>query len=201
MPGLGRIYGIGGGWTARSDLQGDDTMQKNHILALVIWGVAGTAFSTALMADNGPKGGPKEAAEMLERFEAMDADKDGKVTEAEIAAFHAARFAAADADGNGSLSADELTAMQLARMQERMAGRSAKMIERLDANADGQLSAEEMAAMGERKSPFERADADGDGGVSKEEAQAAVQKAGKRGKHHKGEGRGDRGGWWWMNAN
>jgi Ca2+-binding EF-hand superfamily protein len=174
-------------------------MQKNHILALVIWGVAGGAFSTALMADTGPKGGPK-GAEMLERFEAMDADKDGKVTEAEIAAYHAARFAAADADGNGSLSAEELTAMQLARMQDRMADRSARMIERLDANADGQLSAEEMAKMGERKSPFERADADGDGGVTMEEARAAVEKGAKRGKHGRGEGRGDRG-WWWMDAN
>ncbi|NGM46349.1 histidine kinase [Rhodobacter sp. SGA-6-6] len=135
---------------------------------------------------------------MLQRFDELDADKDGKVTEAEIRAWHDARFAAADADKNGTLSAEELTAMQVARMQERLAVRSQKMIEKLDGNGDGQLSQEELAQMGKRETPFQRADADGDGGVSKEEAQAAMGKAGKHGKRGHDRDRGhDRGGWWW----
>ena len=88
----------------------------------------------------------------------------------------------------------------MARIQERMAERSKKMVERLDANGDGQLSAEEMAKMGKRETPFQRADADGDGGISKEEAQAAMghgKKGGKHGKRGHGGDRGPGGGWWW----
>ncbi len=179
-------------------------MASRMLMALAAAGIAAAALTTGAFAEKGPKdglGGPF----MEQRFDELDADKDGKVTEAEIQAWHAARFAAADADKNGTLSADELTAMQVARMQERMAERSARMIKKLDANGDGQLSAEEMAQMGKRETPFERADADGDGAISKEEALAAVDhgksgKGGKGGKHGK---RGDHGGpdgfWWDLN--
>jgi Ca2+-binding EF-hand superfamily protein len=145
--------------------------------------------------------GEMGAAKMMERFDAIDADKDGKVTEAEIAAFRAARFTAADLDKNGSLSAEELSAMQMAEMQTRMGQRASKMIERLDGNADGQLSAEEFAEMGQKKSPFERADADGDGAVSKAEVEAMIQKMADRGGKHGKHGRGHGMGHGWMDAN
>ncbi len=176
-------------------------MTGKTLSALALAGIAAAALATAALAEKKPLDGP-DGPMMLQRFDEMDADKDGKVTEAEIEAWHTARFTAADADKNGQLSADELTAMQIARMQERMAERSKKMIERLDVNADGQPSAEELAKMGKRETPFQRADADGDGGISKEEAQAAMDHGGRGGKHGKrghghGEGRGPGGGWWW----
>lgn len=178
-------------------------MKKSTMTVLAVLGLSAAVLATALpgvmQAETGPDAmGP---AKMMERFDEIDADKDGKVTEAEIAAFRAARFTAADTDKNGSLSAEELSAMHMAEMQSRMGQHASKMIERLDGNADGQLSAEEFAEMGQRKSPFERADVDGDGAVSKAEAEAMMQmmadRGGKNGKHGRGHGMGHG----WMDAN
>src|SRR3546814_14161525 len=77
-----------------------------------------------------------------ERFDAMDADKDGKVTAAEMRAFRAARFARADADGDGKLTVEELDEARKAERQERLK----KMVLWLDADGDGMLSAEEFEA-------------------------------------------------------
>ncbi len=147
-------------------------------------------------AEGGKRGG--DGAMMLETFDAIDADKDGKLTEAEISAFRAARFAAADADKNGLLSAEELAAMHMSQATGRMAKRSAKMIEHLDADEDGQLSAEELAEMPMRQSPFERADADGDGAISKAELETMIEKHGGKGHGH-GHGHGK--GWWGQDSN
>lgn len=133
-------------------------------------------------AEGGQKGG--HGAMMLEAFDAIDADKDGKLTEAEIAAFRAARFATADADKNGLLSAEELAAMHMSEMSGRMAERSARMIEHLDTDADGQLSAAELAEMPKRRSPFARADADSDGAISKAELEMMIEKHGGKGHGH-----------------
>jgi Ca2+-binding EF-hand superfamily protein len=163
---------------------------------IVFPAVAVVALIAAMpaFAEGGPKG--DRGAMMLEQFDAIDADKDGKVTEAEIAAFRAARFVAADADKNGQLSAEELTAMHQGDAQGRMAKRSARMIEHLDTNADGLLSAEEFAEMGQRKSPFERADTDNDGAVTLAELQAA-----KEAHDGKGRGHGKGHGWWGIGGN
>ena len=157
----------------------------------VLASVVVALVSSVALAERGPKGGgPDEGGAMLlQRFDEVDANKDGLLTEAEMQAFRAARFAAADTDGNGSLSVEELSVMQMQQMQDRAAQRSAKLLKRLDANGDGQLSAEEMAKMersgkgksGKGKAMFERADADGDGMISKAEAEAAAQDMGKRG--------------------
>ena len=179
-------------------------MKKSTLTGLALAGVTAAVLATALpgviQAEVGPDGqGP---AHLMDRFDAIDADKDGKVTEAEIEAFRAARFAAADIDKSGSLSAEELSAMQMQEMQSRMGQRAARMIERLDGDADGQLSAAEFAEMGKAKSQFERADADGDGAISKAEAEAAVQKMADRGGKHGKRGHDGHGkGWWWMDAN
>lgn len=144
-------------------------------------------------SEGGPMGG--RSAMMMEDFDAIDADKDAKVTEAEIAAYRAARFAAADADKDGLLSAEELAAMHQAQEQTRLAQRTAKMIEHLDADSDGLLSADELAAMSERKTPFERADADNDGAITKAEIEAAMEEHGDN-RHGHGKGRGHGKGWW-----
>jgi len=139
------------------------------------------------MADRGQERGGPHGAMLLQKFDEVDANKDGMLTEAEIQAFHAARFASADTDGNGSLSVEELAAVQMQQMQARVAKRSAKMLERLDANNDGALSAEEMAGMeksGKGKSMLTRADTDGDGIISKAEADAALADMAKHGGKH-----------------
>ena len=161
-------------------------MKSRRVLVLVA--LAAATFSTAAMAERGYDRG--DGAMMLQRFDEVDANKDGMLTEAEVQAFRAGRFAAADVDGNGSLSAEEMSALQMQQMQDRMAQRTKKMMQRLDANGDGQLSAEELAKMGDGrggksksdkgKPMFQRADTDGDGMLSKAEAEAALKRMADR---------------------
>ncbi len=118
-------------------------------------------------------------------FDTVDADKDGKVTPAEVTAARAARFAAADANADGKLDRAELAAQAQKMMAERMAARALDM---LDADRDGALSAEEMAdgpGMGSRM--FTRIDADKDGALTRAEVDAARENMrGEHGKRHEG---------------
>lgn len=114
----------------------------------------------------GPQMDGPRMERMEERFGEMDADKDGKVTPAELAAYHAARFAAADTDGDGKLSAAEMDAARAAKRQERIA----RMIAWHDTDGDGLLSAEEMPNRGAGR--MMHIDRDGDGAVSIEEMKA-----------------------------
>ncbi len=142
-------------------------------------------FATGAMAEKDPGGPDGRGAMMLQMFDTIDADKDGKLTEAEIEAHRAAEFAAADTNSDGMLNAEELTAQRLARMTRMATDQTARMIERMDDNADGSLSAEEMSeTMQERQ--FARLDRDEDGAISKAEAEDAGERFMERRKkrHH-----------------
>ena len=108
----------------------------------------------------------KRAAYMEKRFQEMDADKDGKITAAELEAFRAARFAKADTNGDGKLSLEEMDAARSEQRKERYS----HMIAKLDKDGDGQLSAKEMPMRGDR---MMKLDTDGDGAISLEEMKAA----------------------------
>ena len=129
-------------------------------------------------------------------FEILDADKDGKVTKAEVDAATAARSKAADTNADGKLSAEELAAMQIKAMTERATQRAAKMIEKLDTDGDKMLSDVEFAAGKGRADMFEKIDADGDGAITKveaDDARARMQRMQERGHGRGGKhGRGDR---------
>lgn len=160
-------------------------MQKSTKTALVILSVTGALFATATLADMGPGKRMGMGGEMLmDRFDEIDADKDGKITPAELAAHRQARFAAADANSDGKLDAGELTAFHAARMAERMEARTTRMMKWLDANGDGALSADEMPD-GPEPDRLARLDSDGDGAISKEEAQAAAERMAGH-KHRRG---------------
>lgn len=109
-------------------------------------------------------------------FAEVDADKDGKITEAELAAWHAARTKSLDADGDGFISADELAAMQMKGMEPRVKERSARMVTRLDADGDGKLSATELASRPVPAGLVDRLDTDNDGAISQAELDAAKAK-------------------------
>jgi hypothetical protein len=161
------------------------TMSAQTKTAIALLALAGGLFATAVLAEKGegPGGRGPHGAMLLETFDEIDADKDGKLTPAELAAHRAARFAAADANKDGLLNAEELTAFQVAEITKRMADRTARMITWSDANGDGSLSADEMPA-GPDPVRLARLDTDGDGAISK--AEAAMKRMGDRmRKHHK----------------
>jgi Ca2+-binding EF-hand superfamily protein len=115
-----------------------------------------------------------------EMFDAADADKDGKVTHAEMDAHQKAEFDAADTNKDGQLSTDELSARALAKFQEKLAERTQAMLDDKDNDGNGTLSPDEMGE-GPVLRNFARIDADNDGAVTKDEIKAAMQHHKKRG--------------------
>ncbi len=152
-------------------------MMKPTLLALLILGAAATGpfaqdtsspttdSDVPVAADDGPPspGSPDRRRGMgtrgdrqAERLAAMDADKDGRVTEAEILAVLEARageraqmmIASFDADGDGAIAADEMHPSR-----ERLAAlRSTQEFARADTDDDGAISVEEYAQSGEWRS-------------------------------------------------
>ncbi len=168
---------------------------KANILALCT--VAALGLSGAAFAENGGMG---DGQRMMDMFTAMDTDKDGKVTQAEMDAHKAARVAEVDANKDGLLSADELAQMQIIEMTIRAEARAAEMVTAMDTDADGLLSAAEMTAGPRLAFMMDTVDTDGDGAISLAEMEAAQAMMGEhRGKHGDGHGRGgDHSGFWGM---
>ena len=101
----------------------------------------GTAMMAAMFPD--PNGdGVTSKDEMVSaaatRFDQMDADKDGKLSEAERGGPGGRMMARADADGDGFVTKAELTAAAGTRF------------DRIDANYDGKIDATEKEATRQR---------------------------------------------------
>lgn len=165
--------------------------KKSAVAALALAGaVLVSGLATDAMAQMGP-GDDERGPRLAEMFAAIDADSDGKVTQEELAAHRAAMFAAFDANGDGLLNSEELAARELARFTETMPARTARILDRRDANADGSLSIDEMGE-GPMENRFARIDTDNDGAISQAEAEAAVEGLGERRGKRK---HGMKGGW------
>ena len=93
----------------------------------------------------------------------MDANKDGKVTQAEVDAFEAARAAEIDANHDGKITADEIQAF---REKER-AKREAAMLARMDTDGDGAVSVQEYEAAQTWR--LARMDRNGDGTIDEQD--------------------------------
>lgn len=182
---------------------------KKAIVALVLAAGLGGAVATGLgvavaeardaddmaglmggFMPDGPDGGA------LFDFAAVDADKDGKITPAEMQAHRAAGLAAVDADKDGTLSAAELQAMIETRMQARAGDMAARMMAGMDSDSDGRLTLAELAAPPAPLGLLARIDTDGDGAVTEAEIAAARARMearmqdGPRGGGHHGRGHG-----------
>ena len=162
---------------------------------LVAVALIGALMGSAALAEQGEMGmggpgGPGEGrgAMLAEMFDTIDADKDGKVTYAEMEAHRKAEFDAADTNKDGALSAEELSARALARFQEKLAERTQGMLDNMDNDGSGSLSPDEMGE-GPGMRNFAKIDADNDGAITKEEIQAGMQHHKKRG-HGWGMGKG-----------
>jgi hypothetical protein len=127
---------------------------------------------------------PTSRADMIasvnQRFDKIDANKDGMIDAAEMAA-HRETMKERRAERMAALEA-RATDEQKARWGERMANRKGgwagkgtgergNWFSRLDTNDDGLISREEFAVSAMKR--FDRADADGDGIVTAEERAAA----------------------------
>jgi Ca2+-binding EF-hand superfamily protein len=154
--------------------------------AVAVLALMGSVMATAALAEKGgmgmggPGGGEGRGAMLTEMFDKIDADKDGKVTYAEMEANRKAEFTAADTNGDGALSAEELSARELARFQEKLAERTQAMLDNADNDGNGSLSETELGE-GPGMRNFARIDADNDGSITKDEIQAAMQHHKKRG--------------------
>ncbi|MGB0922404.1 MAG: EF-hand domain-containing protein [Alphaproteobacteria bacterium] len=119
---------------------------------------------------------------MLKHFDEIDADSDGKITQDEVKAHHAARRAAADKDGDGKLSKAEFLAKAQKKAERKFA--------RMDKNDDGFISSDEKRKRHHGKHDyFAKLDKDGDGALTKAEIEAHK---GKHKGHHGDKSGGDR---------
>ncbi len=140
-------------------------MKHSKTLSLLTLSAVGIAIVAGASYAEGPRG-------MMFPFETVDADKDGKVTEAEFDAYRAAEAKAMDANADGKLTVEELTAAQLARLTARATEMATKMVEAQDTDGDMALSAAELASRPMPARLFEKADADEDGAVTLAEIEA-----------------------------
>lgn len=154
-------------------------MFKAYILAASFLGVTMCAPARAQVA--GSENVPRATflVQMDMEYGKMDADKNGRVTRAEIEAFERgvalgqararaqAKFAELDVDKNGQLSLVEFG--KLVTGAPAVDGRP--LIAQLDSNKDGQISLIEHRAG--KLSFFDRIDSDKDGVVSVAEMKAA----------------------------
>lgn len=137
---------------ARADKNGDGKITADELKS--------TAAKTA-----GPNGRVEHGANVTRMdpiLSALDADHDGIISAAEIAAAPAA-LKALDKDGDGTLSAAEIR-----MLQQTPADRAAHFFEEWDTNKDGKVTIEEAP---ERMGPqFSQIDTNHDGGIDLQEA-------------------------------
>lgn len=145
---------------------------KKTTAAILGTAVVLTASAGAFAHDR--KGGDREARGM-EMFERIDTNSDEKLDFAEFSAPMIARFEEVDADGNGVI-----TDAEIETASENKEGRRAKRIaKRLDSDDNGEVTRAELEER--QQAIFARLDADEDGFISIDEAKKMKRGGGKRG--------------------
>lgn len=154
-------------------------MTKPLVASVALAAIVAAGLSTVALAE---RGGPDSGfgPMPIPSFAELDADKDGRVTQAEFDAFRAGRVTALDTDKDGKLSAAEITAQAMQRAEARAGDMAAKMIAARDSDGDGLLSAAEMAVMPVPQMIFDRVDSDGDGAITEDEANVARERMAER---------------------
>lgn len=129
---------------------------KALILAAALTVPAGAAF-----AQPGGERGPGA------RFDALDANKDGQLTRAEVLAERLEHFAKIDANKDGAITEAELAAMAEKRAKKQKRDGGGKGFLAMDANGDGKVTKAEIEAA--PLPMFDRYDADKNGVLTKGE--------------------------------
>ena len=164
---------------------------KTLLLTMSIAAGLGLTAMDVAAQETAPRGLPD--------FATLDADGDGQITQAELAAQAEARFATIDTGSDGAVSAAELTA----HMQAEAETRAAQMLARVDANGDGLIQPDEMQPRGGDMAArlFDRADTDSNGTISEAEFTAMQERmanwrdnrGGRDGAHGMRDGHGGKG--------
>jgi hypothetical protein len=167
-------------------------------LALGLFGAAMAAAALPALAQPHADRGPGRIQARI--FDQADANKDGRVSEAEAVAFMTARFADADANKDGGVTPEEMG--QFVRVQfeanrpppsagrERrelppravraMEERQATVFRIMDANRDGRVTLEEMQPVA--LAMFRAADTNGDGTLERSELHRPHRGPGRAGR-------------------
>jgi EF hand len=164
----------------RTRIGGDDAKKETEMKPTLKIALAFVALSSALATTAYARDGKhhgRDRAGMMPPLEMLDADKNGDVTLEEFTKVANERFAKADADKDSKLTVAEVAAEIEKMRAEQMAKR---MISRFDANDDGVLTAEE-AANGQKKM-FAMLDKNDDGKIVQSERPGKWGRHGKGGK-------------------
>ena len=121
--------------------------------------LAAVVGAAPALADSGGRHGGR----LLER---LDLNQDGAIDRLEARSFREARFERLDRDGDGAVTEAEM----IAAAQERVAWRTSKMFARMDRNGDGRIEEAKLAERGQQR--FEWTDTNADGRVTMEEIRA-----------------------------
>lgn len=162
---------------------------KTSILSAALAAMLLGGVASAQPAGGGRSMARADVATRADRqFARLDANRDGSITEAELAVRKqtraarpggvdrvARRFARIDVDGNGAITLAEMRTAQEARGDKaRGPGkRGARVLGRMDGNGDGAVSRAEFQAQALTR--FARLDANRDGTVTPAERQGARQ--------------------------
>jgi Ca2+-binding EF-hand superfamily protein len=159
-------------------------MSRSRLLqfALGVSLLGSGALAGAALADH--RGAPRGFGPSW--FDRLDADGDGRLTQAEIDDARRARLAEFDQDGDAQLSLEEYQALWLAVMRERMVDQ----FQALDADGDGVVTVDEYLVPYSRM--VRRLDRNGDGEVTEDELRRRPRPDGA-GRDGASRGRGGRG--------
>lgn len=143
---------------------------NKYLMMLLAVGVSGVAISAELANQNDTAA--KGQMKMQQHFKQLDQDGNGLVSREEVTARAAKKFDAIDANKDGQVSDTEYRDHAKARWAQHREHSQAKMKahwEKIDANHDGMLSRDEASASPRLVARFDKLDADKNGQVSAQE--------------------------------
>ncbi len=162
-------------------------MKTSTKIAIAFVTVAGLAGTTAVAADRYGKMRDRAEFGMQQRLERADTDKSGDISLDEFTAAFKERFGKADANKDGKLTVAEIADEIERQRTERMARH---MLDRFDVNGDGELTAEEIESRQQKM--FALMDRNDDGKIAPDEMPRRMGRhdGGYWGGHHRHHGRG-----------
>lgn len=151
---------------------------KSTVKIIAMSGACLFLASGVALADQMRKGEGRRGAM---RFERLDANKDGSLSQQEFLAASVMRFSKTDTNADGVITEEELVQRLMRRRAERMAKR---LLKRMDYNGDGKVTKDEVESRSKKR--FILLDGNDDGKLDKAEMRRnGSRRAGQRKRHGK----------------